>query len=694
MKTFITDRGKNITNLQTNLLRKMDGEDATRVVLRAKELVENLPPLKSNGQKKQGLMLGLVQSGKTGALATAIALAADNGYRCFVVLTSDILWLYEQTIDRLKKDLQGLEIEGKDQWEGLLFSSTNITPEGNGLILVSNKNSSMLENLINTLNDLKPFLGGTLPVGLVIDDEADQASLDTKASRRAKKPTVEPGTISKLVNQLRECFDSHTYLQVTATPQALFLQDLGTPFRPEFTILIEPGKGYIGGNTFFSLEWGKAEELIRYVPNEELVALLDKNYFEIPSSLKSAICIFYVGATIKYLIDRSNPDLLPSDLVYCFLCHISQKKSDHSKAFGVIRNYIQQLSNGLNASASLELRTPVEQDLRSAYNDLSETIKGVPPSFEDVWSELQGFITGTDIQVLNSDNDALNQPRYSRRYNILIGGNKLARGVTIDNLLVTYYGRQTKKANMDTMLQHARMYGYRAKYLDITRLFVTPEIEERFRLINESEQALRDVVEQYPNEEYRGILIGKNVGATRRNVLNANNIGAYAAGKSYFPRMPLFRRSEVEIYTEVLNQILNDLYPKEEREPVEITLAKMLEIVGATKSDSSGSGLWNDNLIVTSLTMLKNEQRYANKGFLVVRRERELRNQGKKNEYFGAVLGPDDSKLAKQNSKYPTLYMYRLKGLAEQGWDNFPFWVPVVTFPDGRYAMMFNLEQS
>ena len=86
MKTFINDRGKNITTLQSSLLRRMDGEDSTRVVMRAKELLENLPDIHSTGQQRQGLMLGLVQSGKTVALTTAIALAADNGYRCFVVL--------------------------------------------------------------------------------------------------------------------------------------------------------------------------------------------------------------------------------------------------------------------------------------------------------------------------------------------------------------------------------------------------------------------------------------------------------------------------------------------------------------------------------------------------------------------------------------------------------------------------------
>ena len=131
---------------------------------------------------------------------------------------------------------------------------------------------------------------------------------------------------------------------------------------------------------------------------------------------------------------------------------------------------------------------------------------------------------GTDIQVLNSNNEEQNQPHYDRRYNILIGGNKLARGVTVKNLLVTYYGRQTRRTNMDTMLQHARMYGYREKDLDVTRLFVTPTVEERFRLINESEQALREIIERYPNEEYRGILIGASLNATRSNVLNQNNI--------------------------------------------------------------------------------------------------------------------------------------------------------------------------
>jgi Z1 domain len=695
MKTFINDRGMNITTLQSSLLRRMDGEDATRVVMRAKELIENLPATESIGQKKQGLMLGLVQSGKTVALTTAIALAADNGYRCFIVLTTDNLWLYNQTIERLKSDLQGLEILGKDQWEGLLFAQGNIRPTGNGLVLVSTKNVTVLSNLVNTLSTLKSALDGRLPVSLIIDDEADQASLDTRASQRAKKPFIDPGRINNLITQIRQKFDSHTYLQVTATPQALFLQDVNNLYRPEFTILIEPGKGYIGGNTFFSLEWGRASELIRYVSDEELEEILESRNSQAPESLKKSICTFYVGATIKYLQDKDKPGITQSDIVYSFLCHISYKKKDHDRAAEVIKTYKKYLEEGVNVSANSTLRSSVEQELLDAYNDLSQTVLIPPPPFEEIWKQLQGFMPGTDIQILNSNNEEQNQPRYSRRYNILIGGNKLARGVTIENLLVTYYGRQAKRTNMDTMLQHARMYGYREQHLDVTRLFVTPEVEERFRLINESEQALRDVVERYPNEEYRGILIGKNLNATRRNVLNPNNVGAYAAGTSYFPARPLYQRSQIKETTKQIDQIIDPIYSYSRKKTLQITIDQMIEIVKLTKSDPSGSGLWNDDMIITALETLKKDQRYNNIAFLVARRNRELSRPEENNWNLRSVLGPGDLDLAKkENPGYPTLFMYQQEGKSIKGWDEIPFWIPVVAFPDGQYALMFNLEQN
>src|SRR5260370_38712057 len=268
----------------------------------------------------------------------------------------------------------------------------------------------------------------------------------------------------------------------------------------------------------------------------------------------------------------------------------------------------------------------------------------------------------------------------------------MARGVNIDNLLVTYYGRQTKRTNMDTMLQHARMYGYRAKHLDVTRLYVTPAVEERFRLINESEQAMRRIIERYPNEEYRGILIGANLSATRRNVLNPNNIGVYTGGEQVFPRRPIYKRAEIQERTKQLNQLLDPIYPDSRKEPLQITLEKMIDLVKLTKSDTTGNGLWNDSMVITALETIKNDQRYNNTGFLVVRRNRGLTRDKDNIWYFRAVLARRALPLARMNKEYPTLFMYRQIGAREDDWDDMPFWIPVLVPADDRLVLMFNLD--
>src|SRR5579885_1884839 len=218
----IIDRGKNITYLNDSLLSRMDTEDATRVMEKAKELVGNLPISGANTARKQVLLVGLVQSGKTVALTTAIAMAADNGIRCFIVLTTDNLWLYGQTLERLKEDLPGLEIEGKDAWLSRVGSMAGtIASETNELLLVATKNGTVLERLSRVLDELRASCGGRLPSALIVDDEADQASLDTKARERAVDPSVLPGRVNDLIQQIRDKFGGlHTFLQVTATPQA------------------------------------------------------------------------------------------------------------------------------------------------------------------------------------------------------------------------------------------------------------------------------------------------------------------------------------------------------------------------------------------------------------------------------------------------------------------------------------------
>ncbi len=688
MKTPLIDRGSNITYLQQNLLNKMDSEDASRLVDRAKELIAELPDIDVNGQNRIGLLLGLIQSGKTSALTTGIALAADNGYRMFIVLTTDNNWLYDQTLGRLKNDLQKLQIESKTTLEGTLLWPPALSQNGAGLVLVVSKNQTKLRDLLKALEQMKAQMGGSLPNALVIDDEADQASLDTQTSKRAKQPTIPPGRINTLITEVRTKFQSCTYLQVTATPQALFLQDRGL-YRPEFTILVEPGKGYIGGNNFFSLQWGRAEDLIRYVPQADLDQILTSNDESPAPSLRKALATFFVGATIKCLLSPTE------QLKFSFLCHISQKKSHHQKAYNAIMTYRQQLLDGL-VSTNETQRNRIEQEFRAAYDDLVVTLNAPQkPAFQEVFEEFTAFINGMEIQVLNSDKDEP-APKYDRRYNIYIGGTKLSRGVTIDNLIVTYYGRQAKTTNMDTVLQHARMYGYREPLLDVTRLFVTAEIEDRFRLINESEQGLRKVIETYPNEQYRVIRIGKGLNATRRNVLNPNNKGYFGAGSSTFPHRPMYKKEEVATITQELDNKLDALYPNfsdPSEKALPITVDQIVEIIRMTRSEPNGGGLWDTERVITALETLRADPTYGNAAYLAVRKNRDIGKNPQTGTVRAVLSGGEEDRLV-TNKKYPTLFMFRLTGSKDKEWDDAPFWIPILRFPDGQFALEFNITNT
>lgn len=687
----LIDRGKNMTALQAVLLEEMDAEDATRLINKAKMLWDEIPNPSGPPATAQGLLLGLIQSGKTAALITSIALAADNGYKLFVVLTSDNLLLYQQTIDRLNENLPALQIAGKEGWDeqipDMMFS---LRSPHNAVVLVATKNATVLANLLNVLAQIQRRLATNLPAALIIDDEADQASLDTQTSKRANNPAIEPGRINDLITQVRSSFPLHAYLQVTATPQALFLQDLTHAYRPEFTILIEPGKGYVGGQDFFSLVSGQSAQLIRPIEQFDVDTTIVSSGNTVPDSLQNALCTFFVGATIKSLIASTKKERALAR--FSFLCHLSEKKDVHTVARVAISSYYMTLRQGLAADVGSVARLTVEAQLRSAYNDLLTTLRGDVPDFDNILKELQSFITSTDIQILNSDRPQ-NQPQYSRRYNIFIGGTKLARGVTIKNLIVTYYGREPRTANMDTMLQHARMYGYREKHLDVTRLFVTADIERRFRLINESEEALREVIEKYPNEIYRGIVIGQGVRATRRNVLNPNNVGAFGAGKSYFPHLPIYQQPDVVSITAALDQAIGTLVPSQTTQPLPITVTQAMDILKLTKSDPSGGGLWEDERILAALEIINREM--GDQAYLVVRRMVDVqRNPGiPGTDVSRAVLaGGEVARAVRHDGSKPILFMMRLIGQRKKNWDEYPLWVPNLRFPDGQYGIMFNFE--
>jgi Z1 domain len=526
--------------------------------------------------------------------------------------------------------------------------------KGGTCAIVTTKNSSRLKTLIENFK-IGKFRGLSC---LIIDDEADQASPNTRASRA--DGTVSP--INESISELRGFFARNTYLQVTATPQALFLQGPGPSFRPKFTVLSHPGHDYVGGEDFF----GERSKLVKEFDLNDIAIVSPGAQpaprLQIPASLLTALDTFMIGATFK----RTKE----ADQNCAFLCHVSTLKSDHRHIVELLRKYKSDLA------ARLKAKDPkIVARLKLAYDDLASTHSGVRSnSFDTLLEGIEFFSPGITVKLVNGETDedvAVRSP-----YNLFVGGNKLGRGVTIKNLLVSYYGRNPKNPQADTVLQHARMYGYRRKDIGLLRLFLPRQLHVVFRAINKMEQGLRDLIAQNTGEEFRGIYVESGLGATRKNILVPGAVGVYSGGSNYNPAQVL-RDDSVSAATLKIDKKLQGIGDKGVGE---MSIADIQELIGWTRPDpSQAEHVWNATAVAESLMQFAKLHGQV-VGYIYVDRDRGLEQS--RRETQGIIEGgeyrsvPDD-KIG--------LFMLRTKA---RGGNN-PSWWPQIRFPAGRYAFAF-----
>ena len=237
-----------------------NAEEVKEISDTAAEVAEKwVNPVSGGKEQTNGLIYGLIQSGKTGVLTVTGAIGADEGYRTILILTSDNDPLYEQTLSRARQAFPGIDIIGKKEFKDTDGFIERI--KVGTCAIVATKNTRMLGSLIE--NFKKGRVRGLSC--LIIDDEADQASLNTKTSRDDGSKSM----INDRIAELRSFFEKNTYLQVTATPQALFLQTPGHDFRPKFTVLSYPGQDYVGGDDFF----GDDSKLVREFDLNDITVL-------------------------------------------------------------------------------------------------------------------------------------------------------------------------------------------------------------------------------------------------------------------------------------------------------------------------------------------------------------------------------------------------------------------------------------
>lgn len=369
-----------------------------------------------------------------------------------------------------------------------------------------------------------------------------------------------------------------------------------------------------------------------------------------------------VGATHKRLREV--------DQNCAFLCHVSTRKADHQHIVDLLRKYKSDLAAGAKSGS-----TALIKRLRAAYDDLVSTHPGLKdPGFDELVKTIAFFSPGIAVKLVNGETDedvAVRSP-----YNLFVGGNKLGRGVTIKNLLVSYYGRNPKKPQADTVLQHARMYGYRKTDIGLLRLFLPRELHTVFRAIHKMERGLRDLIAQAPSEEFRGVYIEGPLNATRTNVLAPGAIGVYTGGGTYNPAQ-VIRDSSSRSSTEKLDKLLQ---PVKDKTYIRIPLKEIRRLVELTMPDQMASErVWDPIAVAESISQFATI-RGQDEGYVYVDRDRGLKEA--RRETQGILTGGEADKVPDDRL---TLFLLRTKAEGETS----TAWWPQIRFPTGRYGFAF-----
>ena len=447
------------------------------------DLMEKLTASFDYKSQLKALLLGQVQSGKTSQMLAAISSLADIGFKLFILLTSDMTKLQEQTLKRAFRFLPS-EFNICDETDGMRFKEMGLkTPT----IVILKKNSRVLKSWKKELSALESCK--RVPA-VFLDDEADAASLNTKVNQ------AEVSSINRLLEELGEIPPSSIYIQVTATPQAILLQTLNSGWKPEIVHAFEPGSGYSGGKHFY----GEDSTCIRPVPEHERSTLLEGN--EIPSGLQEALMSFLINSI--YTLDLCKKD------VCNFLIHPGPKIDHHNTAASKIQRLIKAIE-GDSAIGSELLRSTIFQ----AYEDIKGTCPDIP-AFDYFWTNLSRAVERTKMQILNSN--SISEIDYEKGSNILIGGNATGRGITFPGLQVVYYCRESRIPQADTLWQHSRIFGY-DRNPNSCRIFLPPRLLQIFRRLNEANDSMFNVLAEHGLDQVT-ILEPEGVIPARKNVID------------------------------------------------------------------------------------------------------------------------------------------------------------------------------
>lgn len=560
-----------------------------------------------------GLLFGNVQSGKTGQVFGILCKAADLGFPVFLILTTDNNVLQEQTLERVKSDLEGFCVCGEND-SGLFIANELREP----VIVVLKKNFNMLRLWSNVFNTTGFMKGNPL---FIIDDEADAASLNTLVNKDRQS------SINRYLDSIKNGSSSSLYLQVTGTPQAIFLQTRQSGWHPLFTHYFKPGNGYLGGDFFFPKNG-----------NSDCITYLD--------GLKEP----ERNVVLRHLL-VSAQTLLSGDAVCNCLIHPSVRQSIHQSFADKIEKELRWCLDNIEGDFITDLKK--EYDLLHPSNSSKK-------EFSEILAFAQNLVRSQLVKIIIMNGKAdVDSDEYEKGCNFIIGGNTLGRGITFSRLQTIYYTRTAKKPQADTMWQHSRMFGYDRDpgmmmvYIDekLYKLFADINATNN-AIISQVEQGIDDVKIYYPN----------GLNPTRKNVLDNDHVEVICGGTNYYPFYP---------ENDTIDDISKLLAPFSDDEPYyQVSLRVMKEILSHIKASPDFKLTSFLAILDTMLAEIP-----AAQGILIVRRNRDVA-QG-----TGALLSPNDWQLGGSFPRKTVLTMYQVTG--KKGWGGKQMWVPNIKLPQG-----------
>ncbi|TIQ33122.1 MAG: endonuclease [Mesorhizobium sp.] len=520
-------------------------------------------PLRDGPWDRRGLVVGHVQSGKTGNYTGLICKAADAGYKIIIVLAGLHNNLRSQTQMRLDEGFLGYETRPiaddiREIGVGLVdrdpairpnyvtnrtnngdfntarASTLGISPEQRPWLFVVKKNKTVLERLLGWVrhhvadgqDETGRKIVRRLPL-LLIDDEADHASVDTGEQifdeDGQPDPDYEPTAINRLIRRVVHTFTRSAYVGYTATPFAnIFIHERGETkeegpdlFPSAFIVNLAAPSSYVGPAQIFGLQTTSGR-----TPGLPLYRAVDDHVSEdgrggwmphthrngyvpridrtsgIPASLEAAVQSFLITCAVRRL--RGQGDAHSSMLV-----HVTRFTSVQKIVHQRVDEYVQALRQRLirqigDGGIVDELKRLWDDDFVPTSRTAEESFSSLAgdatlPLWPDVLEAIRLVVADTEVRMINGTaKDALD---YADQTGpglkvIAIGGDKLSRGLTLEGLCVSYFLRTSKM--YDTLMQMGRWFGYRPGYIDLCRLYTTEELASWFGHIADAAEELRD----------------------------------------------------------------------------------------------------------------------------------------------------------------------------------------------------------